>query len=142
MNIVLIPIPTLNIYGAAISSIVSQIIGYLINYKALKKKLDISFKITNYSKIILASLVMGAVAYSVYSIGLAYVKSNMFSTLLSVITSSVFYIYVILNFKVIDKETLAILPFGGRAIKYLEKKEAHKAGKERIKNRRKRNKKH
>ena len=69
LNIILIRNPNINIYGAAISSLVSQLITFIISYTVTKKeiKLHMNFK-NNILKPIIAGGLMAGVLFGIQSL--------------------------------------------------------------------------
>jgi len=67
INLILIPIPDFGINGAAIGSLVCNIIACLIGYIVLIKTINFNFSFIKYIlKPIIATIVMGLCSYSIY----------------------------------------------------------------------------
>lgn len=119
LNIALIRIPSINIYGAAISSIVCQLVAFLINFAVLIKYIPIKLSLKKYIlKPLTAGIIMGAVCRGVYEIiyrllGVGYM-ANLTSAAISIIIAAIIYIVLLLTLKVMDKNDILQLPGGGR----------------------------
>lgn len=66
-NYFLIAIPSINIKGAVLGSIVGYSIPVILNHKVIKRSLKLEFKFLSHSvKPLISSAIMGAVAWAVY----------------------------------------------------------------------------
>jgi stage V sporulation protein B len=112
MNILLISNPKINILGASISSIVCQVILFIICMYYLSKeiKLKISFK-QHIFKPIFVSSVMGGIVYFAYRL-LIGVMGNTVSTIISIFIGVIAYIILVLFTKMLTKEDIHMVPFG------------------------------
>lgn len=121
LNILLIQDPDINIYGAAIGSIICQIITFLISYIVLKKNIKIR---TNFVKDILKptliSILMGIIVYGIY-LGMMKITGNTISTLIAILIGVLVYVVLIFKSKAIEKEDITYLIKSDKAIKILEK---------------------
>ena len=109
LNIVLVQNPNINIYGAPISSIICQLITFIILYSVLRKQVDIKMKFSkNVFKPIVISSFMGALVYASY-IGMRYVTGNTISTLVAVVVGVLIYVVLVFKTKVIVKEDIEYL---------------------------------
>ncbi len=121
MNIVLISNPAINILGAVISSIVCQVILFIICMYYLNKeiKLKISFK-QHIFKPIFASAIMGVIAYLAYEL-LVNSVGNSISTIIAILIGVIVYIVLVLLTKMLTKEDIYMIPFGTKIYSALEK---------------------
>lgn len=121
INLILVPIPEVGTAGAAIGSVVCNIIAFFIGIIALRKnmKFDISFG-KYILKPILATFMMGICSYTIY-LQLLNKMSNSISTIISIIVAVIIYILAIIALKVFKKEELIMLPYGDKLYKILEK---------------------
>ena len=111
LNIILISNPKINIIGAPISSIVCQIIAFIICYKALTSKVKIKIPTKNILKTIISGIVMGISVYFI-NMGLNVVMSSSISTVISILCGVMIYVIAILGLKVLSKEDILMIPFG------------------------------
>ena len=142
MNLVLIKIPNINIYGAAYSSIVAQTVGFLISYYTLKKKLDYKIHRKDVIKSIFVSVMMGIIVFVSYT--LMYkniIKSNLITLMISILIGMVSYLLMVIKFEVISREELQTIPLGNKIVAILDRQDEIKEGRKRVKNRRERNRK-
>lgn len=126
LNIILISNPKINIYGAAISSVVCQVIAFAISFVNLNKglKLKISLK-DNVYKPLIAGLIMG-IGVFLSNILLLKKFGNSISCLLSIATGIVIYTISIFAIKVLKKEDIFMIPFGTKLYKILVKLKVYK----------------
>lgn len=126
LNIILISKPNIEVTGAAISSIISQIISFLICVIALVKyiKLDIKF-----GRMVivpaLASIFMGICTYFINQT-LNGIIGNSLSTIVSIICGVIIYVIAILLSKVLKQEEIIMLPFGTKIYNILVKLKIYK----------------
>lgn len=110
LNIILIPIPSINIYGSPISSLTSQGIIFVITYFILRKYVKMNFGgIKYFIKVVFASLIMGASAYYINKFLNIYM-SDRIAGIIAIVFSIIIYALCILVFKAADKEMLEKIP--------------------------------
>lgn len=121
LNVVLIPIPSIGIYGAAIGSVACHLVAFCIAMTCLRKyiKIDLSFS-KFVVKPIIATAVMGICSYFVYQCLVCIVFEKL-ATIISIIFAVCLYTLLILYLKVFDKNEFEMLPAGNKIIKILEK---------------------
>ncbi|MCI8273319.1 MAG: polysaccharide biosynthesis protein [Clostridia bacterium] len=121
LNIVLLPIPELNVYGAAIGSIVCHFVAFTIVYSVLKKnvKLDLPFR-KFILKPALATGIMGVCSYTVYLI-LDGMKIGSSATIISILFAIVIYLLAVVALKIYNKDDIYMLPKGEKIYKLLKK---------------------
>ena len=116
LNLLLIPIPSINIYGAAISSVFCQGIAFLVSFLVLYKNLEIKLEFTKYFlKPFISSLVMGACVYLIHKALLPF--GLLFSTLVSIAVGVIVYILMIFFLKTFTSEEKASIPIVGKFLK-------------------------
>ncbi len=119
LNLVLIPIPEINIYGAAISSIVCQVVAFLVNFMVLIKHIPLKITLTKYiGKPLFAGIIMAVVAVALHwavslFLGTTYL-GNLIATLVAIAVAAVIYILMILVLRVMDKNDILLLPMGSK----------------------------
>lgn len=130
LNIVLVSNQTINIAGAAIGSVVCQILAFSLSFAALNKKLRIKFDLKkNVIKPAIATIIMGILVYGAYSL-LHMVMGNTLSTLISIVIGVIVYVVAALALKVLSKEDIMMIPFGTKLYKVLVKFHIYKEEKE------------
>lgn len=121
LNIVLISNPDINIYGAAIGSIVCQIITFLISYIVLIKNVKIQFNfIKDILKPLLISIIMGILVYGTYILMINFI-GNTISTIIAILVGILIYVVLIFKLKAIEKEDIIYLIKSDKLISILEK---------------------
>lgn len=126
MNIVLISNPEINISGAVISSIVCQVILFILCMYYLNKeiKLKISFN-KHIFKPIFASAIMGVIVYLTYRL-LANPIGNSIATIIAILVGVISYVILVLATKMLKKEDIYMIPFGTKIYGVLVKLKLYK----------------
>ena len=122
LNIILIRQPSINIYGAPISSIVCQAISFCYGFTVLRRNVPVSMKKTKYIiKPAACSIVMGAAAFFLYKALIYVLHSNTVSLLLTIAAAAVIYIALILGAKILNEDEIQQMPAGDKLIGILKK---------------------
>lgn len=122
-NIILIRIPFINIYGAAIGSILCQLVVFIMEFHCLLKFLSDKINVIKiFFKPLICSSVMGIAAYFIYAASFNYSKSNIISVALSVVISAAVYGAGIICLKVFSHDELIKMPVFGKIYMFFEKK--------------------
>lgn len=121
LNLLLLPIPELNIYGAAIGSIACHAVAFTIVFNVLKKyvKLDLPFK-KFVIKPAIATGIMGICSYTIFLLLSVIIPGNK-ATIISMIFAVIIYILAVIALKIYNKEEIYMLPKGDKIYKILEK---------------------
>lgn len=126
LNIVLISNPSIEVTGAAISSIISQIIAFSICAIALAKNIKFDIK---FGRMViaptLASAFMGICTYFINQT-LNGIIGNSLSTIVSIILGAIIYVVTILILKILKKEEIMMIPFGTKIYNILVKLKIYK----------------
>jgi len=121
LNITLIGIPSINIMGASISTVVCYSIICIISLNKLKKvsgvKLDY---ISSILKPMICGLFCGISAFLSYK-ALTTVKENRIITILSILIGALVYVISLAIFNAISRDDILMLPKGKKIVKVLEK---------------------
>ncbi len=121
LNVALISIPSLNIYGAVISTITYQIVVFLIEtavvYRTIKLKID--FKQAFLKPAVSAAVMSGAV-FGAYTL-IDKIAGNSVSTVTSVIVGAAVYVAMLFVLKTFTKEDILELPLGNKIAKLLSR---------------------
>lgn len=121
LNIALISIPALNIYGAVISTITYQTVVFIIEtvivYRTVEIKLDYK---KSFLKPALSALVMSAAVGGAYAL-ISHVAGNTISTVASVLVGVIVYAVALFAFRTFTKEDILELPMGKRIVELLSK---------------------
>jgi len=122
LNIILINIPEIGVNGAAIGSIINNIVVFIISYIVLKKAIKLNLRPVKFIvKPIFATLIMGVCSYTLY-IGLMNISiSGKIATLIALVFAIVLYFVTVIALKIFTREELCMIPFGNKLVKVLEK---------------------
>lgn len=121
LNTILISNPNINVYGAEISSFFCQLIAFLIGFLTLKKQLNIKLNFKkNILKPIIATCIMGAFAFSIYTI-LNYVVLSSIATILAILVAICIYVICILKMNILSDKEIKMMPFGSKLYSILVK---------------------
>ena len=121
LNLILLPIPELNVYGAAIGSIACHAVAFTIVFNVLKKyvKLDLPFN-KFVIKPAIATAIMGICSYTAYLL-LRGIISGRLATIVSILFAAIVYVLAVLALKIYNKEDIYMLPRGEKIYNILEK---------------------
>lgn len=121
LNIILVPIPSIGVNGAAIGTIACNIVACIIGFTVLKKNIDIEFKFSKYIiKPIIATLIMSVCSYAIY-LGLVSIISEKIATILAIGVAVIIYALAVIALKIFTKEEIFMIPYGQKIYKVLEK---------------------
>ena len=122
LNIILIRQPSINIYGAAISSIACQFVAFLINFIVISKHIPLKMPLGKYIiKPLTSGVLMGAVAIGIYKLMMTVSGSNVISTLISIAVAAIVYIVLVFVLKIMSEEEIKMFPGGNVIYKVLAK---------------------
>lgn len=121
LNLILLRIPYINIYGASISSTICHIVSFLIAFIVLKKKINLKLNFNTFIiKPILANLLMAVVSYFIFIVSSSILNTNL-ATLISILFAIIIYIISIIILRIFTKDEFYLLPFGKNLYFFLEK---------------------
>lgn len=122
LNLILIRNPQIGIYGAVISSVAAALTAMVINLIVLRKKIKLDTdKVSLIIKPIIATLVMGAVAFLTHYYANMLIEKDRIATIIAILLAVIVYIFAILSLKVFDREDYHMLPLGDKIYKFLQK---------------------
>ncbi len=115
-NLILIPIPEINIYGAPIGSILCQAIAFFISFSVLKKNLHVKLSPTKYFiKPFVSAIGMALAVLGIYALLSPF--GNTLATLLSIVLGGAAYFVLIALLGVFSREELSQIPFVKKLVK-------------------------
>lgn len=126
LNILLIRIPSVNIYGAAVSSIACQFISCAICFMVLRKHCKLKIQPVKYIvKPLIAGVIMGAAALGTYKLvmlitGAGFV-TNLIATVLAIGVAVVVYFALVFALKIMSPDEVKQLPAGNKIYALLVK---------------------
>ena len=119
--LILIPIPSVNIYGAVVSSVACHLVAFLYCSRALNKAIPLPMNRTKYlTKPILCTLFMSAVTWGSYRLVMLICHNNLIAVVISVGLSVAAYFAAVFGLHVLNKEEVLELPMGGRIARLLK----------------------
>ncbi|MBQ7794644.1 MAG: polysaccharide biosynthesis C-terminal domain-containing protein, partial [Clostridia bacterium] len=122
LNVILIRIPQINIYGAPIGSIVCQIISFTYGFTVLRKSIPVKITLKKYIiKPLTAAIIMGIFALAVYKLRYAVSSSNILALLTSILADVCVYAMLLLAMKILAPEEIEQLPMGNKLLAIAKK---------------------
>ena len=118
---ILVGIPSINVNGAAVGTVVAYLVAITLNLRAVKKYTGI--RINNsltFVRPLISSVVMGVIVFLAYKLFML-AGHNSIATLLSVAVGGVVYVIMIFITKSITKDELLMLPKGDKIAKIVGK---------------------
>lgn len=130
LNTTLIPLENIEIFGkvipmgingAAIGTIVCNVIACIIGFNVLKKSVNVKFKISKYIiKPIFATLIMSVCSYAIYLL-ISGIISVKIATIIAILCAVIIYALSIIVLKVFTHEEILMIPYGHKLYNILEK---------------------
>lgn len=119
VNFILVGIPSLNIVGAAIGTLICYFVIIVMNVAAMARKKTIELRsLQGLLKPLLASVLMGAVAYMVNGFLSSRISGSL-SCLISIAAAGVCYLILVVSLRVITYDDCQLLPKGEKIAKIL-----------------------
>ncbi len=120
LNLVLIRIPAINVYGAAISSVACHMVAFGVCFVSLRRAIPLKMKRTKYfTKPILCTVFMSAITWGSYELVMWVTKSNLVAVVISVGLSVAAYFTAVFGLHILNKKEVLELPMGGRIVRLL-----------------------
>jgi stage V sporulation protein B len=111
-------IPSVNIQGAAIGTVVAFAVAAILNYFAVRKYTGAEIGvIKTFGRPFIAAAIMGLASKGVYELLRLWIDSNTIPALIAVLVGVVLYGVMILLTKTISKEEVVKLPKGDKLLK-------------------------
>lgn len=121
VSYVLIGIPSINVLGAAVGTVVAYLVATVLNYISIKKYTGIHFEFNiTFGKPITAGLIMAIVTFVLFKL-LNPILGNNISTLLTVLVAGIAYVVLLFITKSISEEELESLPKGEKILRLINK---------------------
>ena len=120
LNVWLVNIPSINIYGAVLSTVIYNFIIFTVEFLVVRKHIKLEVDLVKcFVKPILSSALMGVIVYLLYI--LLKPVGNTVSTLVSIICGMLVYAVFVILSKNLEKEDLESIPMGAKIEKILTK---------------------
>ncbi len=121
LNLILVPIPSIGVNGAAIASVACHLIAFIISIMALKKVIKIKLGIRRFViKPILATIIMGICSYFIYSSLLGIITQTL-ATIIAIVSAFIIYALAVVVLHIFSKQEIKMLPAGNKICMILEK---------------------
>lgn len=121
LNRILIRVPAINVYGAAISSVACHLVAFLICFTALRRSIPLKMKRTKYfTKPILCTLFMSVITWGSYKLVMWLCNVNIIAVAVSVGLSVAAYFAAVFGLHVLNKKEVLELPMGARIARLLK----------------------
>lgn len=118
----LVSIPSVNIYGAAIGTVVCYATAAILNFIAVLKASGIKFSFKDFIfKPVFSSLLMGFSVWWLFGFIYDFTGSNLLSLALSILAGVIVYIFMLFLTRSIGPEDIEALPKGASIVRILKK---------------------
>jgi len=117
MNYILVAIPEINIMGATYSAIACYLISFTISFTILRRNIKLNISVSKYLiKPVVASAIMGFVAFYSHSIVLNLVNSRLIAMVIAIGLAMITYAGMLILMRTFDKEDMNKIPVVGKYI--------------------------
>ncbi len=121
LNLILVPIPSIGVNGAAIASVACHLVAFGISIMALKKTIRIKLGVRRFViKPILATVIMAICSYFIYSLLLGIIAEKL-ATIIAISSAIIIYALAVVVLHVFTKQEIKMLPAGNKICMILEK---------------------
>lgn len=121
LNITLLRIPEINVYGASIGSVACHLVAFIIAFIVLKKNVRLNLNWKNFViKPILSTFIMAICSYAIYIV-LGGIISTKLATIIAILMAVIIYALAVVALKVFTKDEIKMLPYGIKIYNILEK---------------------
>ena len=121
LNLTLLRIHTINVYGASIGSVLCHLVAFIIAFLVLKKNVNLNLSWGNFIiKPIISTLIMAICSYAIYIV-LAGIISTKLATIIAILMAVIIYVLAVIALKVFTKDEIIMLPYGIKIYNILEK---------------------
>ena len=121
LNIILIPIPSIGIYGAAIGSVACHFVAFCIVFTMLRKNIKLNLTFSKFVlKPAIATIIMGICSYFSYVVLKGIIVERL-ATILAIIIATIIYILSVVALRIFTKDEFKMMPAGDKIVRILEK---------------------
>ena len=118
---ILVPIQSIGVHGAAISSVACHMLAFIIAITVLRKTIKLNLTISKFIiKPILSVTIMAICSYFSYIV-LSGIIATKLATIIAILIAVIIYLLAIIALKVLSKEEMEMLPGGAKIYKILER---------------------
>ena len=123
LNLILLPINRIGIYGAIISSIISDIFIFAICFITLKKQITTKLYVSKYIvKPTIAGVFMSITSYIMYNNIINKIQNNIIVLFVSIFSGMMVYFILIIALKILTEEEIYMLPYGQKLFRTFKSK--------------------
>ena len=117
------PINRIGIYGAIISSIISDIFIFAICFITLKKQITTKLYVSKYIvKPTIAGVFMSITSYIMYNNIINKIQNNIIVLFVSIFSGMMVYFILIISLKILTEEEIYMLPYGQKLFRTFKSK--------------------
>lgn len=121
LNLVLVPIPSIGVNGAAWASVACHAVAFSISIVCLKKAFRLKLPFNKFVlKPVLATVIMAICSYFMYSM-LTGIIAGKLATILAIVFAVIIYALAVIALKVFTKEEVQMMPAGDKICSILTK---------------------
>jgi len=121
LNLVLVPIPSIGVAGAAFATVVCHAVAFFIGFNVLRANMKINLTFSKFvTKPILATIAMGICSYAVYFLLKGIIVEKL-ATIIAILVAIIVYVLSVISLKIFTKEEIFMIPYGQKLYKILEK---------------------
>lgn len=121
VNLILVPIPSIGVNGAAIGSIVCHMIAFTIAFNVLRKNVKLELSFSKFVvKPFIATIMMGICSYFSYLLLKGIIAEKM-ATIIAMGIAVIIYVLAVLAMKILSKEEIYMIPYGQKLYKVFER---------------------
>ena len=120
-NLILVPIPSIGVNGAAIGSVACHLVAFTIVMTALRRNIKLNLTASKFVvKPVIATAIMGICSYFIYESILSSVGMKI-ATIIAILAAILIYAIAAIVLKIFKKEEILQMPAGNKLYKILEK---------------------
>ena len=121
LNLILVPIPSIGVNGAAWASVACHMVAFTIVITSLRKNIKLDLGAMKFViKPAIATAIMGICSYFVYTNILGIISGKL-ATLVALVVAVIIYALALIVLKIFKKEELLMLSAGDKIARVLEK---------------------
>ena len=121
LNLILVPNSKIGVNGAAIASVVNNIISFILTFIILRRTIKLSLKFNQFIiKPIILTFVMCVCSYWLYTYLICIISSKL-ATILVILVAVIIYLIMVIILKIFNEEEIVMIPYGIKIYKILKK---------------------
>jgi len=121
LNLLLVPIPSIGVNGAAIGSVVCHMVAFTIAINVLRKNIKLDLGVKKFIiKPVIATAIMAICSYFIFMV-LNGIIAQKLATLIAMLFAVIIYVASLIALKIFTKEEMHMIPYGKKIYQILEK---------------------